>query len=60
MKKVFVLEPRATKAEHGRDANSKTASIPKPEHQGRRGAADEENELGECALAFIRGSSVRR
>jgi len=60
MKKIFVLERRANKAEPRPDANSKTASIPTPKHQGRRSAAGEESELGECALAFIRGSSVRR
>jgi hypothetical protein len=60
MKKVFVLEPRANKDDRRAVANSDKTLIPDPESQGRRGKADEENELGECALAFIRGSSVRR
>ena len=60
MKKVFDLEPKANKNDRRSEADSNQASIPSSEHQGRRGKADEENELGECALAFIRGSSVRR
>jgi hypothetical protein len=74
MKKVFVLEPRAPDAEtqKGRRKDAENAFCERSDSasrrrfcgfcavEGRRGLADEENELGECALAFIRGSSVRR